>query len=87
MTTRIVLSHEDSNRMEEIALDKRSAEMVFDRATTNYHNTLNSIHASEKEFWNHIAESHNLDISVGRYIANYDLRERRFVVTEAKPTE
>lgn len=77
----IVLSHKDTGSFDEIALDKKAARAVFDRASKNYHNQLSSLLRSEKALWDHINEAYSLDPEIA-YRGKYDIKRRRFVIEE-----
>lgn len=78
---RIVLSHQDSGRLDEMITDQRAAKQVFMAAQSHYHNMCNSLDKTERELWRHFNETYTLDMSV-EHSAKFDELERRFVIAE-----
>lgn len=76
----VVLSHKDTIAFGELSRDERAAKLVFEAATTNYHNTLRQIKEGEDELWRHVHEAYNLDTSK-LHSVRFDLASRRYVVS------
>lgn len=80
--THIVLSHKMTERFMESDLDEVAASFVFDRAHTIYLNEIKSIKDTKRFLWEEIYETYPELDAKNTYKAEYNIKERRFVVSK-----
>ena len=81
MTDSIVLSARDSDRFQELAVDKAAGKVTADAAIAFHLNHMAEIIKGEKLLWEHINEAYNLDEDK-LYTAKWSRIDRRMIVVE-----
>ena len=77
----IVLSARDTDRFQEIAVDKAAAKVAFDAANAFHLNQIATLITSEKLLWEHITETYNLDPDI-KHRAAWSQLDRRMIIEE-----
>jgi len=75
------LSHDDTQRLNEIISDKRALELTFDTFICRHHNCLKQITDTDRDLWTHFREAYDLDPDK-EYKAKFSNLDRRFCIVE-----
>ena len=83
MSDSIVLSSRDTDRFQEIAVDRAAAKITVDAAIAFHLNHVAEIIKSEKLLWDHITEAYNLNPDKV-YKAEWSRIDRRMIIVEVE---
>ena len=79
----IVLSSRDTDRFQEIAVDRAAGKVTADAAIAFHLNHVAEIIKSEKLLWDHITEAYNLNPDKV-YKAEWSRIDRRMIIVEVE---
>ena len=84
MKDKIILSHQDTQRFQELAFDRKATEDTLNVALLFHHNQVNSLNKTKEKLWQHVSEAYGIELKETTFTASYDELERRFCITETK---
>lgn len=82
METKIVLSHQMTQRFMEMQDDRAAVEQTLRIALSHHENGLNSLHKTSVLLWSELYELYPTLDQSKKYDAVYDHTERRYIVRE-----
>ena len=83
MSDSIVLSSRDTDRFQEIAVDRAAGKVTADAAIAFHLNHVAEIIKSEKLLWDHVTEAYNLNPDKV-YKAEWSRIDRRMIIVEVE---